>query len=293
MAPVRPLVDTLFAEMKGRMKEDDSSVPRKDGDWLYWWAFRTGAQYRCWWRRRADGSGGDEVLLDEAGEAEGHDYFRLGALAVSPDGRLLAWTADASGAERFTLRIRDLATGADIETVSSIVNGAVVWGAGSDVVAYTEVNDNWRTFRARAHRLGSDPARRSDAVRGDRRHRLQRASRPDARPPVDHRRHQRSRDQRAAPAACRRSRRRAAAGLAAPGEAPIQHRLRARKIVGADQRRSRQFPPRLGRPRDARRVDDGDRRIGQRLSARRHQLRAPSRHRGARRRARSDPAARL
>jgi len=158
MAPVRPLVDTLFAEMKGRMKEDDSSVPRKDGDWLYWWAFRTGAQYRCWWRRRADGSGDDEVLLDEAKEAEGHDYFRLGALSVSPDGRLAAWAADASGAERFTLKIRDLATGADVETVSSIVNGAVVWGAGSDVVAYTEVNDNWRTFRARAHTLGSDPA---------------------------------------------------------------------------------------------------------------------------------------
>jgi len=158
MAPVRPLVDTLFAEMKGRMKEDDSSVPRKDGDWLYWWAFETGAQYRCWWRRRADGSGGDEVLLDEVAEAAGHAYFRLGALAVSPDGRLLAWTADASGAERFTLRIRDLATGADIETVSATVNGGVVWGAGSDVVAYTEVNDNWRTFRARSHRLGSDPA---------------------------------------------------------------------------------------------------------------------------------------
>lgn len=158
MAPVRPLVDTLFAEMKGRMKEDDSSVPRKDGEWLYWWAFQTGAQYRCWWRRRADGSGGDEVLLDEVSEAEGHDYFRLGALSVSPDGRLLAWTADASGAERFTLRIRDLATAGDIETVSEIVNGGVVWGTGSDIVAYTEVNDNWRTFRARAHTLGSDAA---------------------------------------------------------------------------------------------------------------------------------------
>ena len=158
MAPVRPLVDTLFAEMKGRMKEDDSSVPRKDGEWLYWWAFQTGAQYRCWWRRRADGSGGDEVLLDEVSEAEGHDYFRLGALSVSPDGRLLAWTADASGAERFTLRIRDLATASDIETVSEIVNGGVVWGTGSDIVAYTEVNDNWRTFRARAHTLGSDAA---------------------------------------------------------------------------------------------------------------------------------------
>jgi oligopeptidase B len=157
MAPVRPLVDTLFAEMKGRMKEDDASVPRRDGDWLYWWAFETGAQYRHWRRRPADGAGEDQIILDEVKEAEGHDYFRLGALSISPDGRLAAWAADTSGAERFTLKIRDLATGENIETVSSVVNGALVWSAGSDAVAYTEVNDNWRTFRARLHRLGTDP----------------------------------------------------------------------------------------------------------------------------------------
>ncbi|HET8611750.1 MAG TPA: S9 family peptidase, partial [Sphingomonas sp.] len=143
---------------KGRIQEDEASVPRKDGEWLNWWAFARGAQYRCWWRRRADGSGGDAVVLDEAKEAEGLDYFRLGALAVSPDGRLAAWSADSSGAERFTLKIRDLASGEDIETVSAVVNGAVVWSAGSDAIAYTEVNDNWRTFRARLHRLGADPA---------------------------------------------------------------------------------------------------------------------------------------
>ncbi len=158
MAPVRGLVDTLFAEMKGRIKEDDSSVPRRDGDWFYWWAFEKGAQYRRWLRRRADGEGGDRVILDEVAEAAGHDYFRLGALAVSPDGRLLAWTSDANGAERFTLRIRDLASGRDVETVSAVVNGAVLWSSASDAVAYTEVNDNWRTFRARLHPLGGDPA---------------------------------------------------------------------------------------------------------------------------------------
>jgi oligopeptidase B len=158
MAPARPLVDTLFAEMKGRMKEDDSSVPRKDGDWDYWWGFETGAQYRRWLRRPTGSDEPGRIVLDEAKEAEGHTYFRLGALAISPDGKLAAWASDVSGAERFTLRIRDLATGADIETVSEVVNGAVVWSDGSDAVAYTEVNDNWRTFCARLHRLGSDPA---------------------------------------------------------------------------------------------------------------------------------------
>ena len=54
-APVKPLIDTLFEEMKGRLKEDDSSVPQKDGDYFYWWAFEKGAQYRKWWRRPVAG----------------------------------------------------------------------------------------------------------------------------------------------------------------------------------------------------------------------------------------------
>ncbi len=157
MAPHADLVETLFAEMKGRLKEDDASVPQRDGDWLYWWAFRPGGQYRVW-HRRPLGGGPDELVLDEPAEAEGKEYFRLQALAVSPDGRLAAWSSDASGAERFTLRIRDLATGRDIETVTAIANGAVVWSADSTALAYTEVNDNWRTYRARLHRLGTDPA---------------------------------------------------------------------------------------------------------------------------------------
>ncbi|WP_066961248.1 S9 family peptidase [Rhizorhabdus dicambivorans] len=159
MKPHEALVETLFAEMKARLKEDDASVPQKDGHWLYWWAFKPGGQYRLWYRRPV-GGGADEVILDEPAEAEaeGHDYFRLQVLSVSPDGRLAAWSADRNGAERFELRIRDLTTGRDIETVSAITNGAVAWGADSRSLVYTEVNDNWRTFRARLHVLGTDPA---------------------------------------------------------------------------------------------------------------------------------------
>ncbi|MET0269599.1 MAG: S9 family peptidase, partial [Sphingomonas sp.] len=157
MKPVRPLVDTIFAEMKGRMKEDDAGVPQRDGDWLYWWAFRPGGQYRIWYRKPVAG-GPDQVLLDEPADAAGEDYFRLGAMQVSPDGKLLAWSADTSGAERFTLKIRDLATGRDIETVSDQVNGAIVWAADNRAVVYGEVNANWRTERAKLHRLGTAPA---------------------------------------------------------------------------------------------------------------------------------------
>ncbi|MBV9842800.1 MAG: S9 family peptidase [Sphingomonadaceae bacterium] len=157
MKPLDPLVETLFVEMKGRLKEDDAGVPQQDGDWLYWWAFAPGAQYRRWYRKRADGFGEEQLILDEPAEAEGKPYFRLGAMRASPDGRLLAWSADASGAERFTLRIRDLATMQDIETVSDVVNHDIAWAADGASLVYTEVNAEWRSYKALLHKLGTDP----------------------------------------------------------------------------------------------------------------------------------------
>lgn len=157
MAPHRPLIETLFQEMRGRIKEDDASVPVKDGDWLYWWAFDTGAQYRKWFRRPAAG-GEAQVIYDEPREAEGKEYFRLGAMAISPDGRRAAILVDDDGSERFALKIRDLATGQDVETVTEVGIGEPVWSADSQSVVYTEVNENWRSYRARLHRLGTPPA---------------------------------------------------------------------------------------------------------------------------------------
>ena len=150
------LLDQLFDEMKGRIKEDDSSVPIRDGDFLYWWAFRPGAQYRSWHRKPVSG-GEDELIYDEPVEAEGRDYFRLGALEVSPDGKLLATLADYDGSERFELRIRDLATGKDVETVTKVGIGQPVWASDSAGIVFTEVNDQWRSYRARYHRLGRPP----------------------------------------------------------------------------------------------------------------------------------------
>jgi oligopeptidase B len=146
--------------MRGRIKEDDASVPVKDGAFEYWWAFKPGAQYRTWYRRPAGGGANraEQVILDETKEAEGKEYFRLGAMAVSPDGRLAAILVDDNGSERFKLRIRDLATGKDIETVTEVGIGEPVWTSDSRAIVYTEVNENWRSYRARLHRLGQPAA---------------------------------------------------------------------------------------------------------------------------------------
>src|SRR5438105_4051232 len=156
------LIDQLFEEMKGRIKEDESSVPVRDGEFLYWWAFKPGAQYRTWYRKpvlsKDEGpvrGGDDQTIFDEPVEAEGKEYFRLGALDVSPDGKLLATLADYDGSERFELRIRDLATGKDVETVTKVGIGQPVWTSDSAGIIFTEVNDQWRSYRARYHRLGA------------------------------------------------------------------------------------------------------------------------------------------
>ncbi|HEX8639588.1 MAG TPA: S9 family peptidase [Allosphingosinicella sp.] len=165
MRPHQPLIETLFQEMRGRIQEDDSSVPVRDGAWLYWWQFQPGAQYRTWYRRPAagpsSGSGqasGQQVIFDEPAEAQGKEYFRLGAMEVSPDGRYLATLVDDNGSERFHLRIRDLSTGRDVETVTEVGIGQPVWTADSRGIVFTEVNDNWRSYRARLHRLGEPVA---------------------------------------------------------------------------------------------------------------------------------------
>ena len=153
MAPHKPLIDKLFGEMRGRIKEADTSVPQKDGDWLYWIEFEEGAEYKKWWRRPVAG-GPDELLLDEVALAEGKEYFRLGAIAVSTNGRMLAYAVDDNGSERFTARIKDLATGALMADEIPGTLSSLVWVAGDTGLVYSLANENWRTDNARLHWLG-------------------------------------------------------------------------------------------------------------------------------------------
>jgi len=157
----KPLVDALFAEMKARIKEDDRSVPQKDGAYVYWSSFEAGEQYRRHWRRPvgapADGSA-DQLIVDEPALAQGKDYFRLGGVAISNDDRLLAYAVDDNGSERYTVRIQDLTTGEMLPDVIPDVLSALVWTSDDRALVYAPANAQWRTDRAMLHRLGTDAA---------------------------------------------------------------------------------------------------------------------------------------
>lgn len=153
MEPHKALTDTLFQEMKGRIKEDDKSVPQKDGDYIYWRAFETGAQYRKWFRRAVVG-GDEQLILDEPALAKGHEYFRLGAMSVSHCGRYLAYAIDTDGSERFEVRIKDLIADTVLPDVIPGTLSSLVWTSDSKGLLYSLANENWRTDNARLHWLG-------------------------------------------------------------------------------------------------------------------------------------------
>ncbi|WP_126173230.1 S9 family peptidase [Altericroceibacterium xinjiangense] len=157
MAPRKDRIESLFREMRARIKEADQSVPQKDGNFLYWIEYEEGAEYKKWWRRPVgapeDGSA-DQLILDETALAEGKEYFRLGAISVSQNGRLLAYAIDDNGSERFTARIKDLETGELLPDEIPGTLSALIWAANDTALVYSLANEQWRTDNARLHWLG-------------------------------------------------------------------------------------------------------------------------------------------
>ncbi|XUU61577.1 S9 family peptidase [Erythrobacter sp. HA6-11] len=154
MEPHKALTEELFAEMRARIKEDDSSVPQKDGDYLYWVEFEEGAQYRKHYRKPVAG-GEPQLMLDENQLAEGLEYFRLGAMSVSDSGRYLAYSYDDNGSERFTARIKDLETGELLDDVIPETLSGLNWVADDTMLVYGKANANWRVDNVRLHRIGT------------------------------------------------------------------------------------------------------------------------------------------
>jgi len=167
----------IFDEIKSRTQETDLSVPLRRGRWWYYTRTVEGSQYaircRCpisevdpgpnddplaaWTPPDLDAAAaipGEQVLLDSNVEAEGHEFFSLGAFSISDDDNFLAWSVDTQGDERYTIRIKDLRTGELLPDEITGASSGATWSADATHVFYTTVDDAWRPHRVWRHRVG-------------------------------------------------------------------------------------------------------------------------------------------
>jgi len=156
-APLAGLRQRIYDEIAGRVQQSDETAPIPHGPWLYNARTVEGLAYPILCRRpRSAGEGADvQVILDQNVLAEGHEYMRVGDVAVSPDQRLLAYTVDSDGSEQFTLRIRDLDGGADLDEQVDRVYYSLAWSADGSTVFYTRPDAAMRPYQVWRHRVGS------------------------------------------------------------------------------------------------------------------------------------------
>jgi oligopeptidase B len=145
LADTQALQDLMFQEMRGRIKEDDSSVPTADGPWEYYTRFETGAQHPIHARRPRGQEGPEQILLNEEVEAQGKAYYRVGAAEHSPDHRYYAYAVDEQGSEVYTIKIRDLTTGQDLpDVIEPVAYGSFAWSPDNRYVFWAFRDDNGR-----------------------------------------------------------------------------------------------------------------------------------------------------
>ncbi|HEY9338989.1 MAG TPA: oligopeptidase B, partial [Kribbella sp.] len=163
-AHLESLREAIFKEISDRTLQTDLSVPARRGG--YWYYSRTieGQQYSLHCRVKVDGDeppatdgeiAGEEIMLDGNKVAGDSEFFSLGTVDVSPDGRLLAYSVDLKGDERFTLRIKDLDTGELLPDELPEVHYGSAWSADGSTIFYTKVDDAWRPYQVWRHALGA------------------------------------------------------------------------------------------------------------------------------------------
>jgi oligopeptidase B len=144
MAPLQPLIDELFEEIKARQPEEDECVPYNSNGYRYQWRFAKDAQYRTWYRAPLDDPDEWQMLLDEVELAQGSEYFSLGSLAVSPCGNKLAYSTDTDGDERYTLEVIDITSREPLTASIADTIGSAIWDAASESFLYVVVNEQWQ-----------------------------------------------------------------------------------------------------------------------------------------------------
>ena len=159
LAPTQTIQDTLFSEMRGRILEDDNSVPVNDGNYAWATRYVTGGEHPllCCGPRDAEISD-MRVIVNGNQEADGKDFFKIIDSEASPTGRHLAWAYDDKGSEYFTIKLRRLADGKDEADTLVDTGGSFAWSACGLYLFYIAVDENHRPHRVMRHKIGSAQA---------------------------------------------------------------------------------------------------------------------------------------
>ncbi|MFQ5570239.1 MAG: S9 family peptidase [Rhodothermales bacterium] len=158
-AHTRDLQNVLFEEIKGRIKQTDTSVPYKLDDYVYYTRFEEGKEYPIYCRKKGSIEADEEVMLDVNAMAEGHEFFAVRGRQVSSGQDILAYAVDTQGRRIYTLKFKNLTTGDILPDEIPDVTGNVAWGNDNRTLFYTKQDlETLRWFQIYRHVLGTDPA---------------------------------------------------------------------------------------------------------------------------------------
>ena len=166
MADTGPLQETLFNEIKGRIKQTDQSVPYPENGYEYYTRTIEGKQYPIYCRRRLfegngvpSGEATEQTILDVNLLAQGHPFCSVASVKVSPNARLLAYAVDLVGRRKYSIRVVDLETGQKLPDTVREVTGNLVWAEDNQTVYYTRQDpQTLRSYQVFRHRIGTDSA---------------------------------------------------------------------------------------------------------------------------------------
>ena len=164
MRHTKVLQKALYDEMLGRIKEDDNSVPYRKGNYWYYTRTEKGKAYKIYCRKKGNLESKEEILLDGNKLSEGNEFMKLGAVEVSPDHSLLAYSVDYNGSERHTLHVKDLNTGKVLDEKIEDTDYSVVWANDNKTIFYSTVDETSRPDKLWRHKLGNDPKRDETVV---------------------------------------------------------------------------------------------------------------------------------
>ena len=151
--------EDLFQEMKGRIKEEDQSVPYKDNGYYYITRYKTGQEYPIFARKKETLEAPEELLLNVNELAEPHDFYNIGGLSVSSNNQLLAYSEDTVSRRIYTIRFKDLKTGELLKDEIPNTSGGITWANDNKTIFYTKKDETLRPYKIFKHRLGTDSSK--------------------------------------------------------------------------------------------------------------------------------------